>query len=335
MLLGQLLRIAPGEAAARLRAARDLAPRRGLTGEALPAIFPAVGAALAAGELNPAHARLIGTAIDAIPAEVEQAALGRGEHLAQQVEATLVAQAGRLDPRQLGHVATRLFAHLDPDGAAPGEEEPQRRRSLDLHTRPDGTGLLRGELTPETAAVWRTVLDALSRPAPKPTTSPTRAAAGSAATTRYSTPGNGYYAPAPARRRRHPGHPAHHPHRRATGHPHRARVTDTAALPNTATSSRRQRADGRTAALTSSCSTRHGSHRLRHQPPAGHTANAARWPPATAAPSPAAPSQPRWISRPITCSQRARLGGHRPTDNLTLLCGHHHRSFESPAGPAR
>ena len=166
-LLTQLLRVAPGEAAARLRAARDLAPRRGLTGEALPAIFPAVGAALAAGELNPAHARLIGTAIDAIPAEAEQAALGRGEHLAQQVEATLVAQAARLDPRQLGHVATRLLAHLDPDGAAPRDDELQRRRRLELHTRPDGTGLLRGELSPETAAVWRTVLDALSRPAPQ------------------------------------------------------------------------------------------------------------------------------------------------------------------------
>jgi hypothetical protein len=167
VLLSQLLRIAPGEAAARLRAARDLAPRRGLTGEALAPIFPAVAQALAAGELNPAHARLIGKTIDAIPAEVEQAALGRGEHLAEQVEATLVHQAGRLDLRQLGHLATRLLAHLDPDGAAPADEQAQRRRSLALYPRPDGSGQLRGELTPETVAVWRTILDALSRPAPE------------------------------------------------------------------------------------------------------------------------------------------------------------------------
>ncbi len=143
-LLGQLLRIAPGEAAARVRAARDLAPRRGLTGEALPPIFPAVGAALAAGEFNPAHARLIGKTIDAIPAEAEHAALGRGEQLAEQVETTLVLHATRLDPRQLGHVATRLLACLDPDGAAPREDELQRRRRLDLHTRADGSGLLHG-----------------------------------------------------------------------------------------------------------------------------------------------------------------------------------------------
>src|SRR5690242_20600939 len=54
-LLGQLLRVAPGEAAARVRAARDLGPRRGLTGEDLPPILPAVADALAAGEINPAH----------------------------------------------------------------------------------------------------------------------------------------------------------------------------------------------------------------------------------------------------------------------------------------
>ena len=150
-----------------MRAARDLAPRRGLTGETLPAIFPAAGAALAAGAINPAHARVIGKAIDAIPAEVDQAALGRGQRLTEQVEATLVAHAARLDPRQLAHVATRLLALLDPDGAAPREEEAERRRRLHLHTRADGTALLRGELTAETGAVWTTILDALSRPAPE------------------------------------------------------------------------------------------------------------------------------------------------------------------------
>jgi hypothetical protein len=39
-LLSQLLRVAPSEAAARVRAARDLGPRRGLTGEDLAPIFP-------------------------------------------------------------------------------------------------------------------------------------------------------------------------------------------------------------------------------------------------------------------------------------------------------
>jgi Domain of unknown function (DUF222)/HNH endonuclease len=177
-LLGQLLRVAPGEAAARVRAARDLGPRRGLTGEPLTPIFPAVADALAAGDINPAHARVIVTTMDAIPAEVEHAALGRGQALAEHVEQTLVAQARRLDPRQLGQVGTRLLACLDPDGAPPRDEELQRRRRLDLHTRADGTGLLHGELSPETAAVWTTVLDALSRPIPESDTMPDPRTAG-------------------------------------------------------------------------------------------------------------------------------------------------------------
>jgi Domain of unknown function (DUF222) len=222
-LLGQLLRVAPGEAAARLRAARDLGPRRGLTGEELAPIFPAVADALAAGELNPAHARVIVKTMDAIPAEAEHAALGRGQALAEQVETTLVQHAARLDPRQLGQVGTRLLACLDPDGAASREEEAQRRRALHLHTRADGSTLLRGELSAETGALWTTILDALSRPVPG-----IRAAAGSAhrrptpprrATGRRTAP------PArrrPPRRRRHPGHPADHHHPRPI--PHRARL---------------------------------------------------------------------------------------------------------------
>jgi hypothetical protein len=168
---------------------------------------------------------VIVTTMDAIPAEVEHAALGRGEQLAEQVEQTLVAQARRLDPRQLGQVGTRLLACLDPDGAPPREDELQRRRRLDLHTRADGTGLLHGELSPETAAVWTTILNALSRPVPEAEQLPD---------------------PRTAAQRRHdalldagqrllragdlpdaggtPGHPADHPHRPATRHPYRLRA---------------------------------------------------------------------------------------------------------------
>jgi hypothetical protein len=44
-LLRQLLRVSVGEAGARTRAARDLGPRRGLTGEPLAPMFPRVAAA--------------------------------------------------------------------------------------------------------------------------------------------------------------------------------------------------------------------------------------------------------------------------------------------------
>ena len=45
-LLMQLLRITPGEAKARVRAAEDLGTRRTLTGQQLRPVFPAVAGAL-------------------------------------------------------------------------------------------------------------------------------------------------------------------------------------------------------------------------------------------------------------------------------------------------
>jgi hypothetical protein len=61
VLLRHLLRITPAEATGRVRAAADLGPRRSLTGEVLPPVFPAVAAAQAAGVISggscPGHHR--------------------------------------------------------------------------------------------------------------------------------------------------------------------------------------------------------------------------------------------------------------------------------------
>ncbi|MDT4962331.1 MAG: hypothetical protein QOF87_1978, partial [Pseudonocardiales bacterium] len=93
--LSQLLRINPAEATARVKAAADLGPRRGLTGEQLPPIFEQVAAAQASGEISAAHARVITRCVDALPAAVQ------AEHdLA--VQASLVEHAHTLNPRQLG-----------------------------------------------------------------------------------------------------------------------------------------------------------------------------------------------------------------------------------------
>jgi uncharacterized protein DUF222/HNH endonuclease len=330
-LLHQLLRVAPGEAAARVRAARELGPRRGLSGEALAPIFPVVADALAAGQLNPAHARVIVKTMDAIPAEAEHAALGRGEQLAEQVETTLVAHAARLDPRQLGHVATRLLGYLDPDGAAPRDEELQRRRRLDVHTRADGTGLLRGELSPETAAIWTTVLDALSRPAPESETVPD---------------------PRTAAQRRHDAlldagqrllRAGELPD--AGGTPVTLLITltpDQLATPTgygltehgelLAAGTALRMADA--AAITSCVLDTHGGMldygTTRRLATAGmRRALAARDSGCT---FPGCTIPPSWCQTHHVIPWRA--GGPTSLNNLTLLCGHHHRSFEQAAGPA-
>ncbi|PZS19601.1 MAG: hypothetical protein DLM57_03735 [Pseudonocardiales bacterium] len=158
-LLHQLLRITPHHATARVRAAADLGPRRGLTGQALPPIFGAVAAAQASGAISPAHARVITATIDKLPAAVHT------EH-EQSVQDFLVDQAHTLDPRQLAQLAHRLRDTLDPDGTLASEKDRHRHRDLRIRHRPDGSAQLEGELTAICAEALTTVLDTVGKPAP-------------------------------------------------------------------------------------------------------------------------------------------------------------------------
>lgn len=160
VLLAQLLRLSPGEARARVRAAQDLGPRREVCGALLPPLFAVTAAAMADGVVSADHARVIGKTIDALPDVVDK------EHGAA-VEATLVAQAATLDPAQLAVVAQRIRDLLDPDATLASERDYDRRRDLVLRTRRDGAGEIHGVLTPQALAVWQTVLDTLSAPAPQ------------------------------------------------------------------------------------------------------------------------------------------------------------------------
>jgi hypothetical protein len=63
-------------------------------------------------------------------------------------------------------LARRIVACLDPDGQLASEREHERHREAILTLLPDGSGRLQAQLTGEAAAVWTTVLDTLSRPAP-------------------------------------------------------------------------------------------------------------------------------------------------------------------------
>ena len=157
-LLMQLLRITPGEARARVRAAGDLGARRTLTGELLPPVFPAVAAAQAEGAISDRHAAVIRHTVHALPAAAAEQA--------EQVEAALTGHAQRLDPDQLGKAARRLLACLDPDGRLPDDADHARRRDLTLTRLSDGSARLSGYLTPGCTAVTEAWLDALAAPVP-------------------------------------------------------------------------------------------------------------------------------------------------------------------------
>jgi Domain of unknown function (DUF222)/HNH endonuclease len=159
-LLVSLLRIGRGEARARVNRSIDLGPRRPVSGgELLQPTFPLVAAALTAGDISATHAEVITDCLDRIPAVLAPGAAPVAEQL-------LVDTARHCEPAALARTGRDLLTRLDPDGIAPTDRDHQRRRGWTLAERRDGTGRLSGELTPEAVAVWRTVVDALSVPAP-------------------------------------------------------------------------------------------------------------------------------------------------------------------------
>ncbi|SOD72490.1 uncharacterized protein DUF222 [Jatrophihabitans sp. GAS493] len=158
-LLADLLRIDPREAKDRVRAAEDLGPRRGLTGEELEPVFPLVAAEQKAGVISAAHAKVIVSTLDRLRPDLDF------EHGAR-VQGELVEQARWFNPRDLAKVAMRIVAHLDPDGAEPRDAQHQRERSFTLGKRCDGMFIPTGALTPACGALLEAVLDSLSAPAP-------------------------------------------------------------------------------------------------------------------------------------------------------------------------
>ena len=158
-LLRTALRLAPADAKARVSAAADLGPRRAVSGEALPPLFACVAAAQAEGTISARHAKVIVEAIDELPAQAQ------AEHAAA-IEERLVADARVFDPAQLCRLARRIVAIVDPDGTFADDRHHERRRGATLSHNGDGSGELRAHLTPSALAVWEAVLDPLAAPQP-------------------------------------------------------------------------------------------------------------------------------------------------------------------------
>lgn len=108
--LRALLRLDPGEAAGRVRAAEAPGSRRALTGETLAPIYPSVADAQQAGLISERHARVIVDTIEKLPEKVQA-------ERAAQIEADLVRFAGHFEPGQVAKLGERISAaHYDPDG---------------------------------------------------------------------------------------------------------------------------------------------------------------------------------------------------------------------------
>jgi hypothetical protein len=156
-LLTGLLRVTPFEAKARVERARDLGPRRGVTGEPLGPILPATAAAVRAGAISCGHVGVIAECLDAIPAAISHEVCGPAERF-------LVEAARHEHPGQLRKTAAMLLARIDPDGVEPREEQVERARAFGLRKHRDGSSTPTGRFSPEVTAMWETVLDSLAAP---------------------------------------------------------------------------------------------------------------------------------------------------------------------------
>ncbi|MGB8960452.1 MAG: DUF222 domain-containing protein [Pseudonocardiaceae bacterium] len=153
-MLAAVLNLSKGEAGARTEQARQLSPRRSLTGEALPPTLPATAAELAAGVISPAQLRVITATMRRIPPGAHPEAVADAEE-------TLAHAARRFDPAALTRIDDRLLAHLDPDGDPP-RDDPETTRELRVRTGTDGTVNLNGHLDPEGGARVLEVLNSLN-----------------------------------------------------------------------------------------------------------------------------------------------------------------------------
>ncbi|TFV57351.1 HNH endonuclease [Mycobacterium sp. PS03-16] len=150
-VLVELLHLAPDAAAARINDAARLGPRWTLSGETLEPQMAATAAALARGDISPAHVRHIKTFLTSLPLWVDNQTRTDTEH-------TLARLAAGLDPHQLDKAAKTLLDCIDEDGPEPDYDEQQRKRFIRIGPQQrDGMSTLTGLLDPE----GRALLDAL------------------------------------------------------------------------------------------------------------------------------------------------------------------------------
>ena len=101
----------------------------------------ATGAALRAGQIDLARARLIADATDALD-----------EEIAREVEARVLPSAGNKTTSQLRAALRRAVISADPKGAERRREEAERRAKVSLYPEQDGTASLAGYSLPSIRA---------------------------------------------------------------------------------------------------------------------------------------------------------------------------------------
>ena len=140
-----------GDAHRLVKVGEATVPCTNLVGEAMPAKFPHVRAALSVGRIGAGVADLLVAFLDRMIGKLGRDAVARAEE-------ALVGKAPGLSLDEVRRMVTRTEAELDPDGVAPREDELRARASVSLFER-DGMLHLNAVLDPARAAAVKTAID--------------------------------------------------------------------------------------------------------------------------------------------------------------------------------
>ncbi|MDT7728105.1 MAG: hypothetical protein QOI21_4681 [Actinomycetota bacterium] len=137
-----------------------LNPSHGLDGTPLPATAPLTGTAAQEGAIGAGQIDQIITAMKALPATVPD----EDREGAEKILTDLAREAGPLEIKRAGQ---RLLDTLDPDGLQPNDPKPTTRgRELHFQEHRDGTATLTAKLDTISYANIRAMIDPLSTPHP-------------------------------------------------------------------------------------------------------------------------------------------------------------------------
>jgi Domain of unknown function (DUF222)/HNH endonuclease len=157
-VLMSVLRLSPGEASRRVRAAGAVGERTSMLGQTLPPLRPHLAAAQQAGRVGPEQVSIIERALAKVdrrgfdPADIDE-----GERL-------LVGFADTHAVKDLQMLAEQIVDRIDPDGTLPNDQLNRDRRHVEFHQRGDGSwaGTLR--LTGPLGAKLQALLGPLAKP---------------------------------------------------------------------------------------------------------------------------------------------------------------------------
>jgi hypothetical protein len=156
-LVRAVARVPQGEARARIAAATDVLPSRGLNGAPVEPKLPVTAAAVAEHAIGAADVKVVRSILARIPPHL-------GAQIRTEAEAELAHHARTLDAGQLETLGKRILAYLDQDGARP-KNTCDTRRHLCFRDRNGGYELA-GWLDREAAEIVRAALSPLAAPRP-------------------------------------------------------------------------------------------------------------------------------------------------------------------------